>query len=43
MGSPEREDGDGDRNLLGFLFGNVDEDNQVEADYLDHVSAPNDN
>lgn len=23
--------------LLGFLFGNVNEDNRVEADYLDDV------
>ena len=24
--------------LVGFLFGNVDENNKVEADYLDAVS-----
>jgi hypothetical protein len=23
--------------LLGFLFGNIDENNKVEADYLDEV------
>lgn len=23
--------------LLGFLFGNVDEENRVDADYLDEV------
>lgn len=30
----------GDAPLVGFLFGNVDENNRVEADYLDEVSAP---
>lgn len=26
--------------LLGFLFGNVDQHNRVDADYLDDVSMP---
>lgn len=33
---------DGDNpQLLGFLFGNVDEDNNLEADYLDEVMLGN--
>lgn len=28
-----------DEPMLGFLFGNVDQDNRVDADYLDEVNA----
>jgi hypothetical protein len=27
--------------LVGFIFGNVDKDNRLDADYLDEVSAIN--
>ena len=30
-------EGNGPDPLLGFLFGNVDEGNRVDADYLDEV------
>jgi hypothetical protein len=26
--------------MLGFLFGNVDENNKLDADYLDEVRSP---
>lgn len=35
MEQPEQEGAP----LVGFLFGNVDEKNRVEADYLDDVSS----
>jgi len=36
MGSREEA---GEEDLLGFLFGNIDEDNHVDAEYLDNVST----
>ena len=37
--SESGSDGDGDP-LAGFLFGNMDENNKLDADYLDAVSCP---
>lgn len=36
MAPPAGEEGE-QAPLVGFLFGNVDENNRVEADYLDEV------
>lgn len=36
----QNENEEKDNLQLGFLFGNVDEDNRVDAPYLDEVGAP---
>lgn len=37
--SDSEDDAGGQTSLAGFLFGNVDENNNLDADYLDPVSA----